>query len=153
MPVLELRDLAHVEHLRRRCRVEVGADLLDGDPLQCNQRMALGVPARPAARKQTPTTRRGRQPDGRREAAGTASVLVVAAHEHDLRGAGGKPCELGAEAAAVQRNRDRSGHVPLRELNVGTDVDDQRALTLALARAGRETGAGARCLRSAAARG
>ena len=89
------------------------------------RRRAARAPARHPAGRKPPSLR---TPDRGGEPRGLARLLVVAADQDDLLLAVGHPRELGAEARAQHRDRDRAGDVRLVELEVGAHVDQQRAL-------------------------
>ena len=117
--------LSDVEDLQVGVRLGARRQVLRGHPLDAGHLAALLAPARHAAVQEP---RELADPDGRAEPGGAASVLVVAADEHDLLLAVGDPGELRAEAGVELGDADRPGDVRVVELLVGADVDEQRAL-------------------------
>ena len=118
------------EGMRRRGR----ADLLDRTRRNCDERLpsAFQLVQPPASRP--PRRTAGASPTAAASAPARRPSSSSRPTNTICPAAAASPGELGAEAAAVKRNRDRSRHVPLGELDVGADVDDQCALMLAPAR-------------------
>jgi len=97
---------------------------IEGDSLDGLDFAALLAPARhPVVEKAAERA----DADGDRELAGVAAVGVVTPDEHDLLLEVGDPCQLGPEAGPQARVADRSRDVGFVELEIGADVDEQRA--------------------------
>ena len=94
-----------------------------------------------------------RSPTAPASSRGLERVLVVAADEHDRLVGLGEPGELGAEAGAPRGDADRAGDVRLVELQLGADVDDERAVVARLLDLARAERVGLDGLLDAAGRG
>ena len=86
--------------------------------------------------------------DGGGERHGLTRVCVVAADDEHRLVEVGQPRQLGPEAGAQRGDADRAGDVGLVELQLGADVDDERALVLLGGDLSRRQADAARCCRA-----
>ena len=127
--LLPFAELAHVEHLQRRALLPALVQLGHRHARDARDRQLVLAPARhPAGEvaRDVGDADRGRQPDR------AAGVVVVAADDDHGLVVVGQPRQPRAEAGAQHGDADRAGDVRVVELQLGADVDDERAVALVL---------------------
>ena len=130
VPALPLAALAHVEHLQRRAVLPALVQLGHRHARDARDR-AAGPRASSSSRRRG-SRRRWSTPTEAASPIARAGVLVVAADEDHGLVVVGEPRQPRAEAGAQHGDADRAGDVRVVELQLGADVDDQRAVALVL---------------------